>query len=121
MNNQLKALLEISQAIRDRDLAELSAKQIRRRGLELARKDLLAQGYAEMDASAKDPLYRKQFEATRKLWRDARIAALAQTEARAAADVEAFKSTAAKSLGRANVLENLWEKARQSKKPKWYD
>lgn len=107
MKNDLKQLLQIAQAICDRDLAELAKKQARRRGAELARSDFLQREVLENAAALDDLEYRKLQEVHRKFWRNQRSHALTFEEARTAAEAEAQRAITAKSFGRQLVLSKL--------------
>ncbi|KMW59035.1 hypothetical protein AIOL_004016 [Candidatus Rhodobacter oscarellae] len=107
---------ELAAAIRDRDLAELAAKQAHRRGAELARLDLMEQAEAERQVALSDVSYRRDFESPRHVWHASRIRALSFEEARSAALLEMQRKVTAKSVGRAAVLERLVQKDLKAKR-----
>lgn len=110
MNDQLRQLLHIAEAIRDRDFAELANRQAHRRGAALAREDIDAQSRKEADTARSELFYRGRFEPQRQIWLAARMHALTFEEARSAALVEQQKKIAARSFGRAQVLGRMAER-----------
>jgi len=112
----LKKLLEIARLMRDRDLAELGKRQDQRLSAETARIEFAQSEVAENRSMQENLEYRKGYEGSRRVWRDRQNYTLFHYEARAAALVEEQKLSASKSLGRANVVENLLEQAEKKTK-----
>lgn len=114
MDDAIIRLTQIAQMLRDRDLAELAALRRQREAADTARRDFADKASAEHQALVDNLHYRRSHELPRRVWRERRFYALTHYEARAAALYETQKRVAAKSFGRAHVLEAL-SKARKVK------
>jgi hypothetical protein len=115
-DSEIAQLVQIAQMLRDRDLGELAERHDQRRKAQSARKTFAEQARAEDEAAVDHLGYRKDVELPRRVWRERRIYALSHYEARAAAMVETQKRVAAKSFGRAMVLEQIADQLQQDGK-----
>ena len=115
MSEDLKKLIKIAEALRDRDLAQLAVQQAQREKAMAARKEFARQAEQEDKATVDSLGYRRDHEIPRRVWRDRRLYALNHYEARAAAQVETYKRIASTSFGRADVLNRIL--SQRTKKP----
>lgn len=114
--DEIEQLLLIARMVKDHDLSELASRQAHRKKAGDARAEFSDQARAEDAAASADLSYRKDYELPRRVWRERRMYALGHYEARAAAQYETQKKIAAKSFGRALVLDRLAEQIRASSK-----
>ena len=117
-SKQLDQLLEIAEAIRDRDLAILKSKEALRRDLEKKQVKLANMAQSEFLATVSDTAYRKNFEFPRQIWRNQKIQTYRQREIAIAAEIETHKTLLTKSYGRAEVLSKLRADAAAEKRRK---
>lgn len=106
-SERVAQLVRIAEAVRDRDLAQLAAYQDQLEDAKNARASFDQQVQKEDQHAVEHLGYRRGHELARREWRERQLYALTHYAARAAAQAETQKRTAAKSLGRALVLEQL--------------
>ena len=104
---KLRKLAAIADMLRDRDLADLAAKQREKDRRSEIRNAFAQEAQTENQAMVADPAYRRHHEEQRRLWRTRQHYAMSHYEARAAALVESQKRIAARSFGRALALARL--------------
>ena len=110
----LRQLSEIASLLRDRDLAKLAEHQSELNKTKAKHARFIQASENENKLMAKNLGYRREIEGPRLLWREQQIYALSHYAARAAALVEAQKKVAAKSFGRAKVIERIEEASKDS-------